>query len=73
MTGRPPPPSPIGMETYTRHGIPWFELYDEERGDLPAPDELQKVEGVAPPPGAPAQEPVAITEDKVRRLRRPDR
>ena len=31
------PPSPIDAGTYTRFGLPWFEVYDEPRGDIPAP------------------------------------
>jgi hypothetical protein len=30
-----PPPTPIDAAAYTRHGLPWFTLYDETLGDLP--------------------------------------
>jgi hypothetical protein len=42
-TGEPPPPTPIGPGTYEAYGLPWFELYDEDRGDVPAPDALRAV------------------------------
>jgi hypothetical protein len=29
ITGLPSPPSPITAKTYLKHGLPWFELYDE--------------------------------------------
>lgn len=38
ITGEDPPPTPIDAATYTEHGLPWFALYDEERGDI-APSE----------------------------------
>jgi hypothetical protein len=45
-TGHEPPPSPIDMETYVRHGLPWFELYDEDRRDVSAPDTLSGLKGI---------------------------
>lgn len=33
-TGRPPPPTPIDAAAYVSHGLPWFRLFDEERGDV---------------------------------------
>lgn len=29
LTGLPSPISPISAETYTKHGFPWYKLYDE--------------------------------------------
>ena len=46
LTGRRPPPTPISARTYTEHGLPWFDLYDEERGDVAAPDKLAAVKSV---------------------------
>ena len=43
ITGREPPPTPIDVKTYTDHGLPWFELYDEHLGDLPPPEPLTKI------------------------------
>jgi Zinc finger, C3HC4 type (RING finger) len=30
IAGLPSPPSPISTSTYLQHGLPWFELYDED-------------------------------------------
>lgn len=35
ITGQAPPPTPVDAAAYTRHGFPWFDLYDEAKGDLP--------------------------------------
>jgi len=45
-TGEPPPPSPVDAETYTRFGLPWFEIYDSDRGDVPASEALSGVKPV---------------------------
>jgi hypothetical protein len=34
ITGEAPPPTPVDAATYTARGLPWFDLYDEERGDI---------------------------------------
>lgn len=39
ITGSKPPPTPIDAKTYTKYGLPWFDLYDEAKGDV-APSEL---------------------------------
>jgi hypothetical protein len=46
VTGRKPPPTPISVETYLERGFPWFELYDEDRGDVAAPDPLKRIKSV---------------------------
>ncbi len=39
LTGVEPPPTPIEPATYPAHGLPWFDLYDEEAGTIePAQD-----------------------------------
>lgn len=35
ITGEKPPPSPVDAAAYTRAGLPWFKLYDDDRGDIP--------------------------------------
>lgn len=45
ITGEAPPPSPVDAETYTAYGFPWFDLYDEHLGDIPAGDILGNVKG----------------------------
>ena len=47
ITGRQPPPTPVDAKTYTDHGLPWFDLYDETKGDVAAPAPLTGVKTVA--------------------------
>lgn len=35
LIGRDPPKTPIDAATYTAHGLPWFDLYDEAAASLP--------------------------------------
>ena len=44
VTGQPPPPTPVDAKTYTAAGLPWFELYDEKKGDLPKSQALSGVQ-----------------------------
>ena len=46
ITGEEPPPSPVSARDYAAAGLPWFELYDEDRGTLPDAPALARVEGV---------------------------
>jgi hypothetical protein len=46
VTGRKPPLTPISVETYLERGLPWFDLYDEERGDVVAPNAFKGVKSV---------------------------
>lgn len=46
ITGRAAPESPISARTYTEHGLPWFDLYDEHLGDVGGSDILGAVETV---------------------------
>lgn len=46
LTGLKPPPTPVSPQIYTEAGLPWFDLYDEERGHLPASKKLRKVKSV---------------------------
>ncbi len=46
ITGLEPPPTPVSARTYTEHGYPWFDLYDEGKGDLKASKKLKKVKSV---------------------------
>ena len=47
VTGLPAPPPPISAETYAAHGLPWFDLYEERPGDLPAAPVLRDAKTVA--------------------------
>lgn len=46
VTGEPPPPSPVSAADYTRHGLPWFELYDEDRAALAGAADLDDLRSV---------------------------
>jgi hypothetical protein len=43
LTGRLPPPTPVSAKTYVEFGLPWFELYDEEEGDVRPSEKLAGV------------------------------
>ena len=47
LTGTPPPPSPVSAATYTDHGLPWFSLYDEQRGDVEPSSRLRNTQSLA--------------------------
>jgi hypothetical protein len=46
ITGKEPPPTPVTAKTYAKHGLPWFDLYDEKMGDIDAPSELEAVKSI---------------------------
>ncbi|HJK98459.1 MAG TPA: hypothetical protein RMF84_14615, partial [Polyangiaceae bacterium LLY-WYZ-14_1] len=46
ITGEPPPPTPVTAKEYARHGLPWFELYDDAKGTLEPTDALAGVKSV---------------------------
>jgi len=46
ITGREPPPTPVSAKQYTECGFPWFDLYDEQKGDVTPSDTLQGVKSV---------------------------
>jgi hypothetical protein len=31
---------------YAQHGYPWFDLYDEKKSDIAAPEDLQNVKSI---------------------------
>jgi len=47
ITGEAPPPSPIGKDEYFAAGIPWFDLYDKDLGDVEASETLGKVKTIS--------------------------
>lgn len=47
ITGEPPCPTPIDAATYTRHDLPWFALYDEEKQDVAPSERLSRVKTIA--------------------------
>jgi len=47
LTGLAPPSTPVSARTYTEHGLPWFDLYDEAEPHVAAPDRLRDVTTIA--------------------------
>lgn len=45
ITGLEPPATPVTARNYTEYGLPWFDLYDEDKGDV-GPDLLDGIESV---------------------------
>jgi hypothetical protein len=70
MTGSDAPPSPIGAATYARHGLDWFELYDEEHGDIRAADPFINLRTVGSGESTDVVEELDPDDLHVRRLRR---
>lgn len=46
VTGLKSPPTPISAKTYAKYGLPWFDLYDEDKGDLSPSGELKKIKSI---------------------------
>lgn len=46
ITGKEPPATPITAKTYAQYHYPWFDLYDEALGDIPAPEALKNVQSI---------------------------
>jgi hypothetical protein len=46
ITGLEPPPTPVGSRHYTELGLPWFDLADGEKEDVPTQDVLAGVKSV---------------------------
>lgn len=47
ITGLDAPPTPISARRYAEHGLPWFSLYDEHKGDIAPSEALNGVNSVA--------------------------
>jgi len=47
VTGVEPPPTPIDAKTYTKHGLPWFDLYDEAKSDILPSERLAQTRTIA--------------------------
>jgi len=73
ITGLAAPSTPVSAETYTKYGLPWFDLYDEHLTDLPVREELytvkpvglmDKIKGVIS-----HEEPLSIKETQIKKVR----
>jgi hypothetical protein len=75
-TGSAPPPTPISAQSYTQFGLPWFDLYDEEAGDIRATEILHNVKSIQAATEAETsdetsvEEPVEIDPERIKKLRK---
>lgn len=46
ITGIAPPPTPMSAEVYMAYGLPWFDLWDQEKADISAPGRLAELKSV---------------------------
>ncbi len=75
ITGIAPPPTPVDAKAYTQHGLPWFDLYDETKGDVPPSEKLTEVETIAKidtkrGKSAAKNEPVDVSETQIKKIDR---
>jgi hypothetical protein len=71
IVGEQPPQSPVDAETYTAYGYPWFDLYDEHKGDLPVDEKLRDVKSTGTldkEKGGQADESVTVPDSLVIKL-----
>ncbi|MFG2478762.1 hypothetical protein [Streptomyces fagopyri] len=68
VTGEAPPPSPVDRAAYTRAGLPWFEYYDQDAGDVAPTDTLGAVRPVGEWLGADHEPWQAPSPDQVIQL-----
>jgi hypothetical protein len=47
LTGHDPPSTPVNAAYYTDMGLPWFDLYDEEQGDIGGSERMAGVKTVS--------------------------
>ncbi|MBE9008650.1 hypothetical protein IQ250_00270 [Pseudanabaenaceae cyanobacterium LEGE 13415] len=75
LTGLEPHPTPVTAQSYTQYGLPWFALYDEEQGDLPAAEPLHRVKPIreqeSEQGGVEEDEAIDIPESQIQKLHSP--
>lgn len=75
ITGEAPPDTPVDARLYTRLGLPWYKLYDQEFETLPASEKLAGVEPTGkidrPEPGS--DKSLEIEKEKTRPIPKPRR
>ena len=77
ITGFDPPPTPIDAKTYTEYGLPWFDLYDETKGDVPPSERLARAKTISARDaerGEAVQADVSfeVSESQIKKLRSDD-
>ncbi len=79
ITGMEPPPTPVTAKTYTKYGLPWFDLYNEGKGNISPSDifyKIKSVKNIDKEKGfSPQQDDssVEVTEAQVKKLVAPNR
>ena len=73
LTGHEPPPTPISAQTYSAHGLPWFDLYDESLADVTAPESLTGIKSISEidrekQVAEPDDESIEIDEEQIRKI-----
>ena len=74
LTDLEPPPTPITAQAYTEYGFPWFALYDEVQGDVPAVETLSRVKTIREQESEQGigdrreDEAIEITESQIQKL-----
>jgi hypothetical protein len=77
ITGLEPPPTPIDAKTYTEHGLPWFDLYDEAKSDIEPTEQLSQVKTISERDAergdaAQTDTSVEVSESQIKKLRNQD-
>ena len=65
ITGELPPPTPVDRDAYASAGLPWFDYYDADQRDLPAPEALTRVRPVGEVLGLPDDAFVTVPPGQV--------
>jgi hypothetical protein len=73
ITGAEPPRPPIDARTYTEHGFPWFDLYDEDLSDVPPAEALTGAKTVSQRdaelnPDATSESGIDVPEPQIKKL-----
>ena len=74
ITGAEPPPSPIDAQSYTKYGLPWFELYDDLISAIRGATPFAKIKTISDHDRErgmtdPGDNSVDISESQIRELR----
>jgi hypothetical protein len=76
ITGFEPPPTPINAKTYAEYRLPWFDLYDETKGDVPPSGRLARVKTISARDvergeTVQADESFEVSESQIKKLHKP--